>query len=209
MGWWGSLIVGGSEQQIAELSTLEDYRQTLELRAELGEGWQVWAHDGSELASTVESWLPALAGECRSPLSTAFVLDSDCADVRGFGPDSGWWSACLDRASMHGYLSEDDLEVDDSFPAPRVAARAATKWSAEAGRAANGSELVRVSEAESEPFAEDLFDDLLDALGLPGRMRRPITNSEVLAKRDEALARARAARADRLAASRDPTEPDE
>lgn len=209
MGWWGSLIVGRSEQQIAELSALEEYGATLELRAELGDGWQVWAHDGAELADAVESWLPALADGCRSPVLTAFFLDSDCADVRGFGPDSGWWSACLDRSSMHGYLSQDDLEVDDSFPAPWLAAQAATTWSAEAGRVADESALVRVFGAESEPFAEELFDDLLDALGLPGRIRRPIADPEVRAKRDEALAKARAARAERLAATGDQNEPDQ
>jgi hypothetical protein len=195
MGWWGSLVLGRSERPIAELGALGEYGETLELRAELGGGWQVWAHDGAELADTVERWLPELAGACRSPVLTAFVLDSDCADVRGFGPDSGWWSACLDRPSMDGYLSEDGLEVDDSFPDSREAARAAANWSADAGQAADESALVRVFEAEAEPFAEDLFDDLLAALGLPGRMRRPITDPEVLAKRDEALARARAARA--------------
>jgi len=50
---------------------------------------------------------------------------------------------------------------------------------------------------EAEPFAEDLLDDLLAALSLPGRMRKPITDREVLTKRDEALARPRAARAAR------------
>jgi hypothetical protein len=167
MGWWGSLIVGRSEQQIAELSALEEYGQTLELRCELGGGWQVWAHDGAELASGVESWLPAFAAECRSPVLTAFFLDSDCADVRGFGAGSGLWSACLGRRSMQGYLSEDGLHVDDMFPSPQAAGGLAARWSAEAGYAADESALVRLFEVDSDPFAEPLFDDLLDALGLP------------------------------------------
>jgi hypothetical protein len=98
---------------------------------------------------------------------TAFFMDSDCADVRGFGLDSGWWTACLGRRSMQAYFSQDGLQVDEVFPAPRVAARRATRWSAEAGCVADESKLVRVLEADSDPFAEDLFDDLLEALGLP------------------------------------------
>jgi hypothetical protein len=99
---------------------------------------------------------------------------------------------------VRGYLSDSDLEVDTVFLAPAAAAQVAARWSAEAGFTANGSELLRLFDAEAEPFAEDLFDDLLEALGLPGRVRRPITDG-MRAKRDEALARARAARQRRMA----------
>ena len=49
---------------------------------------------------------------------------------------------------MPGYLGEDDLEIDDMFPAPQVAARQAATWSAEAGYVADESEQVRVLEAD-------------------------------------------------------------
>lgn len=168
MGWWGSLIVGRSDQQIAELAALEEYGQTLELWAELGDGWQVWAHNGWELADDVEGWLPAFAAECESPVLTAYFFDSDCADVRGFGARSGPWAACLGRESMQSYLSEDGGNVEETFPSAQAAALLAARWSAEAGYAADDGALVRVLKAgRGKPFAEDLFDDLLEALGLP------------------------------------------
>lgn len=65
-----------------------------------------------------------------------------------------------------------------------------------------GSALGRLTGAPRGRRGRRGSEPLLLAEVKPRRQRRPITDPEVLAKRNQALAKARAARAERLAAAR-------
>lgn len=165
MGYWGYLVVGRSGRPLAETETLKE-TPGLELRRTAPDGWQVWAVEGSD--GDVGN-MNTLAHETGAPALFGYVMDSDCVVVEAAAPESGAWTTCLARGAMAGYLGDDGLTVDDYFLEPADAAERAVAWAAESGRAVPAGPLLAVLSADPDPFAEDLFYDLLDRLGVvPG-----------------------------------------
>lgn len=123
---------------------------------EFGAGWWSVQLDGDAPGA-----LEGLVTATGAPVLSAFVLDSDCADVEGLTPSGVNW-----RTYLHPHTAE-------SYGAPALdqseeeITRQALAWSAEAGLAAERGALRDVFEA-TNVFAEDTLDELLGALGVPG-----------------------------------------
>lgn len=180
LGYWGYLIVGRSEQPLAETDALRAVRDGLTPRERRDDGWQVWEYPsgdgdiGSMNTLAVETGAPALFG---------YVMDSRCVVLEAAAPESGAWTTCLARNAMAGYLGagqdEGDgegeeesgeegggLTLDDYFLEPGDAAGRAVDWAAEAGHTVNAGPLLDVLTSEPDPLAENLFFRFLDRLGV-------------------------------------------
>jgi hypothetical protein len=94
------------------------------------------------------------------------VLASDGAELIGYSPNAGRWGGwlMLDRILVHydphagPYVYEDENAV---------------RWANEAGRTPTSSAVEAVLNGD-EVFAEDLFFQLLDVLGLPDLASGPV-----------------------------------
>jgi hypothetical protein len=155
------------------------------------EGW-----DSRSLPAGWERLLVLTMERTGHPVLAAVVLDSDGAQLIGFSPEAGRWGGWLmlgriighiDSNALpavsedgHGRMQADEGEDDqcrlrrvqdrlfaDVGPPAYRAAPLAVRWANEAGFAPT----VRAVEAALdgvEAFAEDVFFQLLDVLGLPG-----------------------------------------
>ncbi len=149
MGYTGRIVVARSGQRLAE--TLD--AAVLDEK-DLGDGWQSLQLDG-DLRSANES----LVDQTGAPALSAFIVDSDLADVSGQAPSGVRWRAYLheNKALQMGAppLTTSRDEV----------VRQALAWSAEAGLPASEGALRSALDAHNT-FAEETFDELLAALGL-------------------------------------------
>lgn len=152
MGYTGRIVVARSVASPVGLPALG--AEVLDVR-ELGDGWWSVQLDGDSAGA-----MEGLVAATGAPVVSAFVLDSDCADVEGLTPAGVRWRTYLHR------------DVAESFGAPALeqsddeVLRQALAWSADAGLAASRGELREVLEL-TNVFAEDTFDELLQALGIP------------------------------------------
>jgi hypothetical protein len=129
------------------------------------------------------------------PVLAAVVLDSDGAQLIGYSPKAGRWGGWLMLERIIGhidpkawpYVYEDEngeIQSDEGEdyqrrfreardrlyevgPPGHLAAPLAVRWAAEAGDAPTAAAVEAVLNG-GEVFAEDLFFQLLDVLGLPG-----------------------------------------
>jgi hypothetical protein len=129
------------------------------------------------------------------------VLASDGAELIGYSPNAGRWGGwlMLDRILVHydphagPYVYEDEngeiqsdegedyqrrfREIRDRMyevvPPSHIAAPLAVRWANEAGRTPTSSAVEAVLNGD-EVFAEDLFFQLLDVLGLPDLASGPV-----------------------------------
>jgi hypothetical protein len=67
---------------------------------------------------------------------------------------------------MAGYLSADELTLEDYFLEPADAALRAVAWAQECGRTVAQGPLADVLGQDPDPFAEPLFFRFLDRLGV-------------------------------------------
>ena len=153
MGYTGRILVARTVTSPAGSSAVA--AEVLHAR-EFGAGWWSVQLDGDSPGA-----LERLVAATGAPALSAFVLDSDCADVEGLTPSGVKWRAYLhpDTAESYGAPALDQSEEEIT--------RQALAWAAEAGLAAERGALRDVLEATST-FAEDTFDELLGALGIPG-----------------------------------------
>jgi hypothetical protein len=120
-----------------------------------GGGWQWIQLDGDAPGALSE-----LVAATSAPAISAYVLDSDVADVEALTPSGQRW-----RTYLHP-------EVAQSFGAPSLSEtpdeilRAALEWSDEAGLTPD-ADAVRQALAAHHVEAEDTFDELVGALGVP------------------------------------------
>jgi hypothetical protein len=123
---------------------------------EFGAGWWSVQLDGDSPGA-----LKGLVAATGAPVVSAFVLDSDCAEVEGLAPSGVYWRTYLhpDTAESYGApaLDQSDEEI----------IRQALAWSVEAGLPADRGALRDAFEA-TNVFAEESLDELLGALGIPG-----------------------------------------
>ena len=110
MGFWGTYIVGRSEQALAELPALAPAADDVVWQGFGQDGWQClrvhygpdgW--DSRDLPGAWEATLRALMEQTGHPVLAAAVLDSDGCQLIGYGPESGRWGGwlMLDRIIGH------------------------------------------------------------------------------------------------------------
>jgi hypothetical protein len=120
-----------------------------------GGGWQWIQLDGDP-----PGVLNELVAATSAPAISAYVLDSDVADVEALTPSGQRWRTCLhpDVATRYG--------APPVSQTPDEVLRAALEWSGQAGLTADAA-AVRGALAAHRVEAEDTFDDLVTALGVP------------------------------------------
>jgi len=191
MGFSGQFVFGRSDGPLLDAPAFDTVRPPWgdgadEMRPRPG-GWQTLElkHDRYEVNAEL---LRSLVESTGSPACVALIYDSDVAEVVGLAPDGREW-----RAVLHLHVAaalavtrpdgvDDDLvwiespeyreavvharrELDAAVPGN---AEGAIAWAAAAGFTAGGGpaaveELLR----SRRVFVEELFFDLLDALGFP------------------------------------------
>src|SRR5690349_10213310 len=152
MGYTGRIVVAKSERSLAELTALHG-AEVLDETTHPG-GWRSAQLDG-DLADALRN----LVAETEWPVVTAFILDSDVADVEGATPAGVHWHVYLhpEKAAEYG-------APELASPPDEVAERGLA-WAAEAGLSADGVAVRAALEAKNV-FAEETFDELLGALGI-------------------------------------------
>ncbi|KNE83768.1 MULTISPECIES: hypothetical protein [Streptomyces] len=166
MGFWGYLVVGRSDRELAECSTLAPGRERLELAETFADGWQLWQHPSEPGLGDLDDVAGALARETGAPTLLAYVMDGDCAVLEGAGPVRGSWTACLGRTALARHVGENEIVLDDVFPSPAGAAAHAAGWAAAAGRTVDSRRLADVLSADPDPDVEKLFHEVLQKLGI-------------------------------------------
>ncbi|AUG76316.1 hypothetical protein CFP65_1417 [Kitasatospora sp. MMS16-BH015] len=148
MGFSGDFLVVRSERALVEHSA-----------ASGGRVERVWEGEGGWQLAQGEF---EGAGVTDGPALLVHVIDGDVAVVEVLGPVAGAWSCVLDQ----------DLALDYGFPEERlqepaaVAAKAAA-WAGGLGLAPDGEHLAEVLGAAADEGVEELFFELLEALGIP------------------------------------------
>ncbi|MFC9296057.1 hypothetical protein ACFTWH_12855 [Streptomyces sp. NPDC057011] len=154
MGNLGGMAVARST--VAELREFgAEVRFEVDGDAELGGGWAALY-----CADRPNRGAAHLARRTGAPVFTVSYLDSDVGFVEAVTPAGAGWKALLNRDTAVGY----EIPLDRYPVEPALAG--ALAWAAAAGLTADAQE-VRAALTGSEPFAEDLADRLLTALGLP------------------------------------------
>jgi hypothetical protein len=129
------------------------------------------------------------------PVLAAVVLDSDGAQLVGYSPKAGRWGGWLMLEGIISHLDhtalpeawedehgEPQVDLGEDYhrrvrqamermyqvgPPAHLAAPLAVRWANEAGFAPTIAAVEAVLNRD-EVFAEDLFFELVDVLGLPG-----------------------------------------
>jgi hypothetical protein len=167
VGFWGSFVVCRGETPLEDLAPVAEWSGALEENRRWAGGWQVGQYSGSAIADGAAALLPKLAARTGSPALIAFVLDSDAVSVEGCRPGAGLWRACLCREAMASYLKDSDMDLGAVFLPAREAARRAGEWAVAAGAAPDSGRLEHLfSLGHADPFAEELFFEMLESLGL-------------------------------------------
>ncbi|MFI0717721.1 hypothetical protein [Streptomyces sp. NPDC021224] len=188
MGFWGHFIVARSERPLLEAPVFDGLGRNGRAAAHT-----LWARPGGwqTLQLDPDSWnvsqLPALVACTGAPACTAWFYDSDMAHLTGLGTDGRQWEAWLRPDVAANLRVEDPEDMDDSsvwWSSPEFAeaarliraeldaevpdvAAGAIAWAASAGvGVADRARIEEVLRSE-EGSAEDVFFDLLDALGFP------------------------------------------
>ncbi|MFC7549589.1 hypothetical protein [Plantactinospora sp. GCM10030261] len=161
MGYSGRILVARSDRALSELPAV---RGVVALEEDmLPGGWRFAKLDGDP-----GGVLRALVADTEAPVLTAYVMDSDVADVQALTPGGVAWRA---------YLHEETAREYGAPPAPYPldeVLRRAVAWSVEAGLTSSTVALEKALTGRNV-FVEDTFAELLGALGLasaaPGSAR--------------------------------------
>jgi len=152
MGYTGRILVARSPRPLSELAAVEADAVLHETTAR-GD-WRSARLDG-DLSEAAET----LVAETGAPALTAFILDSDIADVEALTPAGVAWHVYLHEATARGYGAPELPHTVDEVTGLALA------WSAEAGLTADPA-AVRTALGAKNVFAEETFDELLVALGV-------------------------------------------
>ncbi|PZF97166.1 hypothetical protein C1I93_12610 [Micromonospora endophytica] len=146
------MLVARSDRPLSELPAVRGVAALEEsvLRA----GWRSAKLDGDP-----DGVLPALVADTGAPVLTAYVLDSDLADVQALTPGGLSW-----RAYLHEETALEYGAPSPPYPRDEVLQRA-TAWAVEADLTATATALEAALDNQNV-FVEDTFAELLDALGL-------------------------------------------
>lgn len=120
-----------------------------------GDGWWWIQFDGE-----AKGLLTELVAATGAPVITAYVLDSDVADVTALTPAGERFHTYLHAATA------EQMGAPALTQTPAEVLRAALTWSAEAGLIADPQGVEEALTMHSV-FAEETFDELVTALGVP------------------------------------------
>jgi hypothetical protein len=120
-----------------------------------GDGWR-WIQLDSDLPGA----LGELVGATNAPVISAYVLDSDLADVEALTPGGQRWRTYLHPEVAAGYGAPALGQTPDEVLS------AALTWSRLAGLTAD-ADAVRKALAAHHVEAEETLDALVTALGVP------------------------------------------
>jgi hypothetical protein len=120
-----------------------------------GSGWRWIQLDGDAPGALGE--LVAATG---APAISAYVLDSDLADVEALTPDGQRWRTYLHPATAESYGAPPLSQTPDEV------LQAALEWSGQAGLAGD-ADAVRQALVAHHTEAEEALGELVAALGVP------------------------------------------
>lgn len=189
MGYSGDFVLLRSDSSLSDLRIFDDPEWCVEDRAEHFHecrprpgGWQTFQVHDCLPENDDDRWLSRLVTATGSPVMIASVVDSDVCYVRGLTPSGVAWSTFLDPVMAADYAVSVPPPSQDEAPpgetdrdrrvrwlladVPGTAERIAL-WAAESGFSADREALRGVLSRRADPFAEDLFFELIDACGLP------------------------------------------
>jgi hypothetical protein len=149
MGYTGRVVLAKGDGWGGEAHELS--------RDEFAGGWVAVAFDDDPRLP-----LRALAERTAAPVLSAFVMDSDCADVTAASPAGRSWHAYLHEETALSYGAP---ELDDSA---EEVADAAAAWATEAGLNPDRKAIATALESH-DTFVENTLAALLAALGLVPR----------------------------------------
>ncbi|HEY9286867.1 MAG TPA: hypothetical protein VIT43_02475 [Candidatus Dormibacteraeota bacterium] len=160
MGYWGHLLLAWTKDPLAALTEARAFGEPEDERR-LIEDWSLLraGHEPPDLRTALASVVQAT----RMPALVAYVLDSDCAVLEAQTPAGLRWTAVLNRATAEASY---EGVADGVLPVDQVMA-GAIGWANEAGLKPDQQMLSRAL-TEQAVFVEDLFDELLVGLGIPG-----------------------------------------
>lgn len=193
MGFWGTLVAVRSNGDVPAPLRDRDAEERRHPGALRGDGWQVFEVSSNLLEE--ENRLSGLATDLGSPILAAYIADSDYGWLVGVSR-AGRWCAWLDAKTAFAFERDHHVMLGVPKPearrlarsmirnfgvSPGRAARAAAQWATDAGYAGNPRRVRRILGARRPPgigarlhlpwtryaFAEDMFFDLLDGLGIP------------------------------------------
>ncbi|MFF4896190.1 hypothetical protein [Streptomyces sp. NPDC001068] len=189
MGSSGDFVLARSDSSLPGLPVFDDPEWCVEEQADYFHecpprpgGWQTLQVNDYLPENDDDRWLHRLVTATGSPVMIASVMDSDVCHVRGLTPSGVAWSTFLDPVMAADYgvsvpsPSEDEAPPGRTGKEERVrrlladvpeAAEQIAVWAAEAGFTADREALRTVLTKRADPFAEDLFFELVDACGLP------------------------------------------
>lgn len=193
MGFWGTFVVHRDPRPLAEvfpeLATLAAAGRDTDPTAA---GWSVTRTFDAD-GELPEDFVTRLRDTTQAPAMTARVLDSSAAYVCAAGIDTPPWQVWLHLEGALGYLLDPPAPFDDAgnylgpdwvdpqyeaacaalrqrlraeAPGGAEGAAAAVAWARDAGLSPSGAEEVGSVVEGRGPFAEDLFLDLLERLGV-------------------------------------------
>jgi hypothetical protein len=150
-----------------DLVSVNERTEGLEWHDLRSDGWQIGQYPGSDIERDARAMLTELTTETGQPCLTAFVLDSDAAIIEAVSRPTGYWRACLARASMAAHADEVGEDFA-TYPGPAAATQRASAWSTDAALQPQPGQLLRLFELDhANLFVEPLLFELLDALGIP------------------------------------------
>lgn len=152
MGYTGRIVVARSGRPLSELAAVRGV-DALEERV-FANGWRSATLDGDARGA-----LRGLVTETGAPALSAYVMDSDLADVEALTPAGVSWHAYLhERTAIEYGAPPMEQPLDEVV-------RRALSWSAEAHLTSSESAIGAAFDAQNV-FVEDTLEKLLNALGI-------------------------------------------
>ncbi|WP_018351911.1 hypothetical protein [Longispora albida] len=159
MGYTGHIITAKSARPLTDAAALSQYGSEILDVAGVPGGWQRCSIAGA-FPDDMDKTAEALAAETDGPVIAATFLDSDCAMVSAAMPGSA--------NSWNTYIHPDTALSFGAPPLPHTItqiADMASAWASASGLDPDHEAICELLEAHGT-FAEDIFSELLIALGI-------------------------------------------
>jgi hypothetical protein len=158
MGYWGYLLVARSQRSLSRLSEVRVFGQP-EQEQDLVGDWKLLRVAGNE-PPDLHTALEPIVAATGAPALLAFVLDSDCAVIRGRGPAGAQWGTVLNRELALSYDG-----VLEAYDTPDHGLAGAMRWAGEAGLRLPESAVNDALHAKGT-VVEEVLDRLLVTFGI-------------------------------------------
>ena len=174
MGTTDAFLVLKWDRPLTELPRFADVASHPTFEADRRGPWWVFGIDyadvGLELEQEPVESLGPLVQETGAPAMVLYCYDSGTVSVTGLSKEYGAWRTCMHRESMRGYreFAGECEPFDEVFLDVPQSVHFAQLWAHAAGTVPDAGRIGDVL-TKHTLFAEDLIDELLDALGLPAR----------------------------------------